>query len=53
VRPELEAFIRDAVDPGSAVHTDAWQGYVGVGKLGYEHLVTGLRQSPGHECAVR
>ena len=41
----LEAFIQEAVEPGSAVHTDAWQGYAGVGKLGYEHLVTSLRQS--------
>lgn len=33
----LEAFIKANVAPKSAVHTDGWRGYSGVGKLGYKH----------------
>jgi len=38
----LEAFIEESIDPGSAVHTDGWEGYSGLGKKGYQHEVTVL-----------
>jgi len=37
----LHAFIHAHVQPGSTVHTDAWQGYRGLG--GYIHKVSSLR----------
>ena len=40
----LEPFIEDAIEPGSVVHTDGWEGYVGLGKKGYPHEVTVLAQ---------
>ncbi len=33
----LLAFVRDHVQPGARVITDAWQGYHGIEKLGYIH----------------
>jgi transposase-like protein len=33
----LHAFVRDHVEPGAKVITDAWQGYHGLDKLGYVH----------------
>jgi transposase-like protein len=33
----LHPFVRDHVEPGSRVITDAWQGYVGLQRLGYMH----------------
>jgi len=33
----LEGIVQDVVEPGSVVHTDGWQGYVGLGKKGYRH----------------
>jgi transposase-like protein len=36
----LTAFIEEAIEPGSTVHTDAWQGYSAVGEKGYVHEVT-------------
>ncbi len=33
----LHAFVRDHVELGSKVITDAWQGYYGLEKLGYVH----------------
>ena len=38
----LQAFIRDAIDPGSRVHTDDWKGYEGLMEIGYKHKVTTL-----------
>jgi len=35
----LHGAITEAVEPGSAVETDGWQGYCGVGTLGYRHDV--------------
>ncbi len=37
----LQAFIRAHVQPGSTIHTDAWQGYRG--QEGYIHRVSSLR----------
>ena len=33
----LHAFVSGAVEPGSTVITGGWQGYAGIGKLGYRH----------------
>jgi transposase-like protein len=33
----LHAFVKDHVEPGSTVITDAWNGYSGLDKLGYIH----------------
>jgi transposase-like protein len=33
----LRSFVCGAVEPGSTVITDGWQGYAGIGKLGYRH----------------
>lgn len=46
----LQAFIADAVAPGSVVHTDGWHGYDRVRKDGYRHEVTFLRGD--HELAA-
>ena len=36
----LLAFVRDTVEPGSAVQTDGWRGYAGLNAAGYRHTVT-------------
>jgi transposase-like protein len=38
----LHAFIAEAVEPGSGVHTDGWEGYAGLKTKGYRHRVTVL-----------
>ena len=35
----LENAVNKNIEPGSIVQTDAWQGYNGIGKLGYTHEV--------------
>lgn len=47
----LHGFILGAVEPGSVVHTDAWQGYSGVKEKGYAHEITVLR-GRGKEAAI-
>jgi transposase-like protein len=47
----LEAFVEEAIDPGSAVHTDGWHGYNGLKAAGYRHRVTLLRGQ--HELASK
>lgn len=39
----LNAFLRESVVHGAAVHTDGWRGYRQVGSLGYAHEVTVLK----------
>ena len=39
----LEAFVAEAIEPGSGVHTDGWHGYTHLGANGYHHRVTPLR----------
>jgi transposase-like protein len=39
----LGAFVQDAIDPGSVVHTDGWHGYDRLKAHGYRHRVTLLR----------
>ena len=39
----------EAIEPGSVIHTDRWEGYGGLKAMGYKHKVTVLsrrRQSP-------
>lgn len=36
----LHRFVKECVEPGSTVHTDAWSGYAGLGKEGYDHEVS-------------
>jgi transposase-like protein len=36
----LIAFIQEAIEPGSTVHTDGWPGYSSVEEKGYVHQVT-------------
>src|SRR5215469_9614320 len=36
----LVPFITEAVEPGSQVHTDGWEGYSGLTGKGYRHRVT-------------
>lgn len=47
VREEsLVPFVREAVEPGSVVHTDGWKGYNDLPKWGYIHKKTILSSSP-------
>lgn len=39
----LHSFVQDCIAEGSTLHTDAWQGYVGLEKKGYEREITVLR----------
>ena len=39
----LVAFIKEAIEPGSTVHTDGWLGYSPVEAAGYDHEVTFLK----------
>ena len=39
----LEAFVAEAIEPGSGVHTDGWHGYTHLEANGYHHRVTHLR----------
>jgi transposase-like protein len=36
-KENLEAFVFDAIEPGSAVRTDGWNVYKGLGETGYLH----------------
>ena len=45
----LQAFLEEAIAPGSLVHTDGWHGYDRVKASGYRHRVTFLRGE--HELA--
>ena len=33
---QLHGFIQEAVEPDSTIHTDSWEGYVGLEALGYQ-----------------
>jgi len=39
----LNAFVDEAIEPGSLVHTDGWHGYDELKAAGYRHRVTKLR----------
>jgi len=45
----LVGFVQEAIEPGSVVRTDGWEGYAGLEEKGYKHKVTVLqrrRRSP-------
>jgi transposase-like protein len=42
----LEAFVTEAIDPGTVVHTDGWLGYDRLDAAGYQHKITFLADSP-------
>jgi transposase-like protein len=42
----LQAFVAEAIQPGSVVHTDGWEGYSGLERRGYTHQVTVLKRQP-------
>ena len=42
----LKPFIAEAVEPGSLVHTDGWEGYAGLTTKGYRHRVTVAETTP-------
>ena len=46
----LLSFVRDAVEPGSVIHTDGWRGYNGLPEAGYTRKKTVLSDSgdPAH-----
>ena len=41
----LLQFIRDAIEPGSEIHTDGWSGYKGLTAAGYRHEATNIKRS--------
>lgn len=40
----LHRFVEESIEPGSVVHTDGWEGYLGLEAKGYIHEVTILRR---------
>jgi transposase-like protein len=42
----LQSFVEDAIQPGSIVHTDGWEGYTGLETKGYAREVTVLKRNP-------
>ena len=47
----LHALVQQAIEPGSLVHRDGWEGYSGIEAKGYRHevtLVSGAQESPWH-----
>jgi transposase-like protein len=50
---ELHSFVKGAVEPGSTVHTDGWDGYKGIEKKGYKHEITPLKGRKGSELLPR
>jgi transposase-like protein len=38
----LHPFVEDCIESGSLIHTDGWQGYVGLEKKGYQREITKL-----------
>jgi hypothetical protein len=39
----LHGFVQDCIEPGSTLHIDGWQGYVGLEKKGYRQEISVLR----------
>ena len=42
----LQAFVEEAIEPGSVLHTDGWISYDRLEKRGYRHRITFLRGHP-------
>jgi transposase-like protein len=51
----LHEFVTTHVVAGAEIHTDAWSGYNGLEKRGYEHIVTNISASgdPAHVLMPR
>lgn len=48
----LHSFVKQSVEPGSTVHTDGWEGYTGLDKMGYTHEVTVLAKTEASASEV-
>ena len=51
-RDALHTFVKQAIEPGSVVHTDGLLAYRGLGRLGYEHEISVL-QGQEKDAAVK
>ena len=53
--PSLRGFVRDNVQRGAELRTDAWSGYKGIEVMGYKHIVTNISDSgdPAHVVMLR
>jgi len=40
----LHPFVEEAIEPGSVIHTDGWEGYSGIEKKGYIHESTVIQK---------
>lgn len=41
----IHPFVLKSVEPGSTIHTDGWEGYTGMGGMGYMHEVSIIKRS--------
>jgi transposase-like protein len=48
----LQPFLREAIAPGSVIHTDGWEGYTGLDRKGYVHEIT-IRKRSASELMPR
>jgi transposase-like protein len=48
----LHPFVAEAIEPGSVVHTDGWEGYRGLGQQGYLQAIT-IRKRAASELMPR
>jgi len=53
--PSLRGFVRDNVQKGAQLRTDAWSGYNGIEVMGYKHIVINVSDSgdPAHVVLPR
>jgi len=53
--PSLRGFVRDNVQKGAELRTDAWSGYSGIEVMGYKHIVINISDSgdPAHVVMPR
>ena len=53
--PSLRGFVRDNVQKGAELRTDAWSGYNGIDVMGYKHIVMNISASgdPAHVVMPR
>lgn len=49
----LHPFVKESIKPGSVIHTDGWDGYIGLGEAGYTHEATPLRGRNASELLPR
>jgi len=51
--PSLEGAVKGSVEPGSTVHTDGWEGYGQLSKMGYVHKVVRKEAHVGRNLLPR